>query len=375
MVNALSKSLVANIKRDGFEYEQRYRQGTPITKVEELKAARGTGTRITFQPDEEIFGEVKFDAALIKERLQISAFLNKGLRIVFIDEQAGSEIGRMEMQYDGGVADFLTYELAERPMIGGAPFLFSSEASPRMDIALCWTNETSERIRSFVNGIPTNDGGTHEQGLKDALLKSIRGYIETHNVTLPRGVRLSADDIRVWVVAICSSFIADPQFQGQTKNRLNNPEVRSEMDAAIRPAMEIWLNSNASIADALITRMVMAARARMASRAATDQVRRKSAVNKRLNLLASSQTAPSAIPPTVSCSSLRGIRPVVQPNKAETVERRPSCRCVERFSTPSRLLSQRSLPTKSSPTSSRRWAVASARIFSPSACATTKWCC
>ena len=190
----------------------------------------------------------------------------------------------MEMQYDGGVADFLTYELAERPMIGGAPFLFSSEASPRMDIALCWTNETSERIRSFVNGIPTNDGGTHEQGLKDALLKSIRGYIETHNVTLPRGVRLSADDIREGVVAICSSFIADPQFQGQTKNRLNNPEVRSEMDAAIRPAMEIWLNSNASIADALITRMVMAARARMASRAATDQVRRKSAVNKRLNL-------------------------------------------------------------------------------------------
>ena len=118
---------------------------------------------------------------------------------------------------------------------------------------MCWTDDTNERIRSFVNGIPTQDGGTHEQGLKDAILRSIRTYLDTQNVSLPRGIRLSSEDIREGIVGICSCFLAEPQFQGQTKDKLNNPEMRSEVESLVRPVLEKWLLENSSVADALIT--------------------------------------------------------------------------------------------------------------------------
>jgi len=281
VVNALSQKLVATVRRDGFEYQQSYRRGKPTSEVEQIKEFRGTGTMIEFTPDEQIFGDLGFDAELIRSRLEISAFLNKGLRIIFINEKGNV---REEMKYDGGVSDFLKKETKDNPFVGKKSFLYSRQDFPRIDIALCWTSNTTERIRSFVNGIPTDSGGTHEQGLKDAILKSIRGYLETQNVTLPRGVKLTADDIREGIVAICSCFIAEPQFQGQTKDKLNNPEIKAEIEGIVRPALEKWLLENTTVADALITRMVMAARARQASRAAVDQVRRKSAVNRRLNL-------------------------------------------------------------------------------------------
>jgi DNA gyrase subunit B/topoisomerase-4 subunit B len=146
-----------------------------------------------------------------------------------------------------------------------------------------WTSATRERVLTYVNGIPTRDGGTHEQGLKDAMVKAMRSFIETHGLQ-PRGVTLSADDLREGVLAVLSLKHSDPQFQGQTKDRLNNPDIRSAVDGAVRPIFEQWLHENRSQGEAIIARAIQAARARAAARAAAQTVRRKSATSSRLNL-------------------------------------------------------------------------------------------
>ena len=148
---------------------------------------------------------------------------------------------------------------------------------------LQWTESTDEHLRSYVNGIPTGSGGTHENGLRAGLGKAIRNFIDTHNLS-PKGVTLTADDIREGLIGVLSIFIKEPQFQGQTKDRLNNPELLSAVDGAIRPALEHWLNHNISVAESIVARIILAARAREASRAAQQEVTRKSATSSRLTL-------------------------------------------------------------------------------------------
>jgi DNA gyrase subunit B/topoisomerase-4 subunit B len=162
-------------------------------------------------------------------------------------------------------------------------FLLERESGPRLDLVLQWTESTDEHIRSYVNGIPTGSGGTHDNGLRAGLGKAVRNYIDTHNLS-PKGVTLTTDDIREGLTGVLSLFIEEPQFQGQTKDRLNNPEVLSAVDSAVRPALEHWLNHNRSIAEAIVARIILAARAREASRAAQAEVTRKTATTGRLNL-------------------------------------------------------------------------------------------
>ncbi|HCH66569.1 MAG: DNA topoisomerase IV subunit B [Deltaproteobacteria bacterium] len=283
VVNALSERLVATVKRDGFSWRMQFRRGRTRGTLEKLSAARGTGTTIQFTPDPEIFGDQTFEPDAIREHLEVSAYLNKGLRIVFQDDLSRA---RHAIQHDGGVVDFLNAQIQD----GGAQnstgqiFLLERESEPRLDVALCWTDAPRERIRTFVNGIPTRQGGTHTQGIKDALAKAIRNYIAVHEAAIPRGVKIAAEDIREGVFAIGSIFLPEPQFQGQTKDKLNNPEVRGQVDSIIRVELERWLQENSSLADAILARIVLAARARQASREATTKVRRKSAVSRRLNL-------------------------------------------------------------------------------------------
>jgi DNA gyrase subunit B len=148
---------------------------------------------------------------------------------------------------------------------------------------LQWTEATDEHIRSYVNGIPTGSGGTHETGLRAGIGKAMRNFIDTHNLS-PKGVTLTAEDIREGLTGVLSVFIQEPQFQGQTKDRLNNPEMVSAIDSVVRPALEHWLNHNISVAEAIVARIILAARAREASRAAQAEVSRKSATSSRLNL-------------------------------------------------------------------------------------------
>ena len=282
VVNALSTELVATIRRDGFEWRQIFKRGKPKGPVEQVGPGRGTGTTILFRPDPDIFPSVEMDPALISERLEVKSFLNKGLRITFKDEAAGSF---QEFKHEGGVLDFLneTFKRRQSTPLPGAPFVLERSDGWRLELALHYTDNTEEHFRSFVNTIPTRDGGTHEQGLKDALAKAVRNYMDTHAL-LPRGVTLTAEDIREGIVAILSVFIAEPQFQGQTKDRLNNPELKANIDQLVRPVLEQHLHENKTMAEAIVARVLQANRARQASRAAAQQVRRKSAISHRLNL-------------------------------------------------------------------------------------------
>ena len=165
----------------------------------------------------------------------------------------------------------------------GALFYKSVETEVRLEVALVWTEATDEHVRSYVNGIPTVNGGTHESGLRSGIVKAVRNYIETHSLA-PKGVTLTAEDIREGIAVILSAYVVDPQFQGQTKGRLNNTEVAAQVDGAVRPALEKWLNENQSVAEAVIARIILAARAREASRSAALAVTRKTAVSHRMNL-------------------------------------------------------------------------------------------
>jgi DNA gyrase subunit B len=282
VVNALSKELVATVKRDGFQWEQRYRIGKPQGPVKKVGPARGTGTTVYFHPDPTIFPRVEFDADLIRERLEVASYLHKGVKITFENEATKDKV---VFQHEEGIAAFLAKLVTDRNAraVHDAPFLLAKENGLRIDLALQWTEATDEHVRSYVNGIPTGSGGTHESGLRAGIGKAIRNFIETHNLT-PKGVTLTADDLREGLTAVLSIFLSDPQFQGQTKDRLNNPEVLSAVDSLVRPALEHWLNHNISLAESIIARMILAARAREASRAAQQEVTRKSATSTRLNL-------------------------------------------------------------------------------------------
>ena len=213
-----------------------------------------------------------------------------------------------------------------------APFAVtkeSDESGLRLDLALQWTQSTDEHVRSYVNGIPTGSGGTHENGFRAGLGKAVRNFIETHNLS-PKGVTLTAEDIREGMVAVLSVFVQEPQFQGQTKDRLNNPEVMSAVDSQVRPALEHWLNTNISVAESIIARVILSARAREASRAAQQEVTRKSATSSRLTFRASSATVVRRTARTARYSSSRAIRPVVRPSRDATARARRFCRCAER---------------------------------------------
>jgi len=282
VVNALSSELRASIKRDGTTWEMSFKRGKPSGTLKRAGAARGTGTTVYFHPDPTIFPKVEFDPALIRERLEVVSYIHKGVRVTFDNEVEG----RKEVfQHEEGLADFLKKIVAERgaKAIHDVPFTLARDASPRLDLVLQWTEATDEHIRSYVNGIPTSSGGTHENGLRAGLGKAVRNYIDTHNLS-PKGVTLTAEDIREGLTGVLSIFIEEPQFQGQTKDRLNNPELTSAVDSAVRPALEHWLNTNRTVAEAIVARIILAARAREASRAAQAEVTRKTATSGRLNL-------------------------------------------------------------------------------------------
>jgi len=331
VVNALSSSLIARVKRDGKHHVQTFAKGLATSKLKTEGKARGTGTTVTFTPDAEVFGlKAKFDPELIRDRLEAKSYLHRGMIVVFRDETQKPP-REDTYQHDGGIAEYLAKVVAQRgkntvpaaqrsPAPGpreplasseeglpeteltaqggeipsvppvaamqippGALFFRQGEGDVRLEVALVWTEATDEHIRSYVNGIPTLNGGTHEAGLRSGIVKAVRNYIETHGLA-PKGVTLTAEDIREGVCGILSSYVIDPQFQGQTKGRLNNPETTAQVEGVVRPALEKWLNDTKTVAEPIIARIILAARAREASRAAAQQVTRKTAVSHRLNL-------------------------------------------------------------------------------------------
>ncbi len=282
VVNALSEDLVVTVRRGGGEYRQSFKRGRPVAPLARVGDFRGSGTLLRFTPDREIFGELGFDIDVVHDRLEQTAFLHRGLKISFRDEVHGTS---EEFKVDGGVRDYVLHlaKKSDRRPLHAEPFVFERQNGLRIEVALAWTDAPREMFVSFANGIPTAGGGTHEQGARDAIVRAVRTYIDTHELQ-PRGLTLTADDIREGALAVVSVFLEDPQFQGQTKDKLNNPEIRSLIEAPLRGGLEQYLNTNRTVADVIVNRVIQAARARLASRTAEDQVRKKSSATNRLNL-------------------------------------------------------------------------------------------
>jgi DNA gyrase/topoisomerase IV subunit B len=290
VVNALSSELIVTVKRDGERYEATFERGETTSKLKKLGNARGTGTTVKFRPDDEVFGnKLHFDAELIAERLEAKSYLHGGLEIVLTDETKAPPVVQTFV-HPQGIAEFLPKLVSERgktPVPASGTVFYvekrDDDAKLGIELALQWTESTDDFIKTYVNSVPTPDGGTHDTGFRSAIVKAIRNYIATHKLE-PKGVTLTAEDIREGVVAVLSTYVHDPQFQSQTKNRLNNPEVAGQVEGLVRPALENYLNSNPNWAQAVIARVIIAARAREASRAAHQAVTRKTAVSHRLNL-------------------------------------------------------------------------------------------
>jgi DNA gyrase subunit B/topoisomerase-4 subunit B len=282
VVNALSTRLLATVKRDGAAYEIEFKGGALTKPLRKIGPARGTGTTVFFAPDPKIFPRTDFNADTIRDRLEVVSYLHRGVKVSFEDEVGKS---KQTFLHPDGIAAYVAKIHAERSakVVHPQPFAMRKENGVRIEAVLQWTESTDEHVRSYVNGIPTGSGGTHENGLRSGLVRAVRNYVDTHKL-LPRGVTLLAEDVREGLTGVLSVFLPDPQFQGQTKDRLNNPEMQSLVDAAVRPALEQWLNTNRTVAEQIVMRTILAARAREASRAASASISRKTATSGRLTL-------------------------------------------------------------------------------------------
>ena len=283
VVNALSVELDARVLRDGFEHTQSFSRGLPVGKLKKGAPTRKHGTVIHFRPDPEIFGEkAKLDPGTIKDRLEAKAYLHGGLVIVLRDEATKEE---ETLVHPNGLADYLPKLVAARgkPITHPVPFYVAKRNGVRLEAILQWTESTDDYVRSYANGIPTSSGGAHENGFNNAVAKAVRAFMEAKKIQ-PKGVTLTSDDIREGIVAVLSIYIQDPQFQGQTKDRLNNADAAPAVEGIVRPALEQWLLENGSAGEAIAARAILAARAREARREATAQVLRKTPVSHRLNL-------------------------------------------------------------------------------------------
>ena len=283
VANALSEELTVTVWRDGARWQCKFVRGVPQGKLQKLGAARGSGTTVHLRPDTSMFGKVAFDPQMLRDRLEAKSYLHKGLEITFVDPK--SPTGPEKFHHAQGIVEYLgkLIQVRGKPAVHQGLFNLERVDDPKIEVSFAWTESTEDATWSFVNGVPTPDGGTHEQGFRNALNKALRNYMSTHNLE-PKGLTIALEDIREGMVAILSTYVLEPQFQSQTKNRLNNPEVTGQVEAAIRPALELWLNENRSRAEAIVARLIASARARAASRAASQKVSRKTAGGVRLNL-------------------------------------------------------------------------------------------
>src|SRR5438552_958832 len=208
VVNALSKKLVATIRRDGCEWQQAFRRGKPAGKLEKLGPFRGHGTIIYFEPDDEIFKTTQFDPHQIKAHLEDMSYIHSGLTITFKNEITKESF---DLAHPGGIPEFLGRLVADsqKAAVTDGPFTLTRANGEKMEIALQWTESTDEMIRSYVNGIRTSAGGTHESGFKSGIVKAIRNYMETHDVKI-KGLTIAAEDIREGLVGILSVFLREP---------------------------------------------------------------------------------------------------------------------------------------------------------------------
>lgn len=281
VVNALSEWMEVEVKRDGHIYEQRYERGNVCYELRTVGdcPADETGTKVTFLPDKEIFQETTvFEYDILKHRLREMAFLTKGIKIILTDLREGQE-KEETFHYEGGIREFVEYiNKSKEPLYSQVIYCEGVKDNVQVEVAFQHNDGFNEVVDSFVNNIKTPEGGTHLAGFRNAMTKTFNDYARKNKILKESEQSLSGDDIREGLTAIVSVKIEDPQFEGQTKQKLGNTIARSAVDSIVSEQLQIFLEQNPSVAKAICEKSLLAQRAREAARKARDLTRRKTAL-------------------------------------------------------------------------------------------------
>ncbi len=274
VVNALSELLEVEVRRNGSIYYQKYSRGEPITELDIIGKSKNTGTKVTFRPDSQIFEELVFSHDTLTQRLRELSFLNRGIKIIFKDKRTGQEI---VYQHEGGIEDFVKYLNKNKTPLHKPVYFQKHKDDVLVEISLQYTDAyTVDNIFSYANNINTVDGGTHEAGFKAALTRVVNDYGRKYNILKNGASNLSGDDIREGLTAVISVKVQEPQFEGQTKTKLGNSEVRGIVDTAVGEGLGAFMEENPSFGKRILEKALTASRAREAARKAKELTRRKS---------------------------------------------------------------------------------------------------
>ncbi|WP_010246638.1 DNA topoisomerase (ATP-hydrolyzing) subunit B [Acetivibrio cellulolyticus] len=278
VVNALSEYLEVEVYRDGNIYKQRYERGNVATKLEVIGTTEKTGTKTTFKPDSLIFEEMEFSFDILLNRFRELAFLNKGLMITLIDKRPEEPIVK-KLHYEGGIISFVEYMNRNKGVIQEHPiYIDCSKDGSNVEISMQYNDTYVENIFSFANNIATTEGGTHLTGFKTAITKVFNDYARKYNYLKDNDKNLAGEDIREGLTAVISVKLQEPQFEGQTKTKLGNSEIRSLVEFTVGEKLASFLEENPSVTKTILDKCLTAARAREAARKARDLTRRKSAL-------------------------------------------------------------------------------------------------
>jgi DNA gyrase subunit B len=273
VVNALSKRLDLEIKRESGIFAQSYERGLSLGKLKQIGKTKKTGTKITFWPDDTIFETTEYNFEILAQRLRELSFLNRGLKITITDERTDKS---HDFQYKGGIREFVEYLNETKQTINPKPIVFEGEREGvGVDLAIQYNMSYADTIYSFVNNINTTEGGTHLIGFKAALTRSLNAYAGSHNLIKDLSENISGDDCREGLSAILSIKIRNPQFEGQTKTKLGNSEVKGIVESIVNERLSTYLEENPTIAKKIVMKIIDAARAREAARKARELARRK----------------------------------------------------------------------------------------------------
>lgn len=277
VVNALSEKVVVEVRRDGHIYQQEYNRGVPQYDIRIIGNTEGTGTKTTFHPDPEIFTETTvFDYSILLTRIRELAFLNKGINITITDERTGANDS---FHYEGGIIEYVKYLNQNREVMHEFPIYVEGQREMiQVEIALQYNDSYSENIFSFANNINTHEGGTHESGFKSALTRIINDYARKNGLIKDNDSNLTGDDVREGLTAIISVKIPEPQFEGQTKTKLGNSEVRGIVESLFAEKLQEFMEENPAVSRKILEKGLQASRAREAARKARELTRRKSAL-------------------------------------------------------------------------------------------------
>ena len=276
VVNALSEKLGVEVRRDGHIYRQDYKRGEPVTGLIKGEKTQTHGTAVTFYPDREIFEDIDYKFEILASRMKEMAFLNKGLKITLVDVRGESEKKEI-YQYEGGIVDFVKYLCEKKDVLHKIVIYIKNEVGDNeVEIAMQYTDGYSESIFSFANNINTTEGGTHLSGFKGAITRTINDHARSNNILKEKEENLSGEDIREGLTAIISVKLKDPQFEGQTKTKLGNSEIKGFVESTVNTKLSEFLGENPAIGRTIVNKCMEASRARAAARKARDLTRKKS---------------------------------------------------------------------------------------------------